>query len=78
MTKDGLTLLITVLIIIILGLLLKIGDVWWPTWLVAYSGRIAGILLFITMFLLLLSPIIVDFNSNPRVLSGPGKDPRHG
>jgi hypothetical protein len=37
-----------------------------------------GFVLFITIFLTLFSPVIIEYNRNPRHLSGPGKDPRQG
>ena len=78
MTRDGLALLIVFLIAVILMLLLGEGDFLLPAGMVAYRNQIAGVLSFVVIILILLFPIIVDFNSNPRTLSGPGKDPRHG
>ncbi len=77
-TKKALSLLITFLIAIILGLIFKVGESWWPTWVINYRKAITGILLFVVMYLILLSPIMIEFNSNPRHLSGPGKNPREG
>jgi hypothetical protein len=37
-----------------------------------------GVVLLAVFLLILISNIIVEENSNPRTLSGPGKDPRQG
>lgn len=78
MTKDGLFLLILFLIAIILMLILGVGDFLLPAGMVAYRNQIAGVLSFIVFILILLFPIIVEFNSHPRHLSGPGKNPEQG
>jgi hypothetical protein len=77
-TKQGLILSIIFLLAIILVLAFKVGEALWPVWLVESRTFIVGILSFIVIFLFLLSPIIVEFNSNPRHLSGLGRDPRFG
>ena len=77
-TKRGLVISITFLLAIILVLIFRVGEVLWPVWLVESRTLIAGIMSFIVIFLFLSSPIIIEFNSNPRHLSGPGKDPRFG
>jgi hypothetical protein len=77
-TKEGLVLVIAFLLAIILVLLFKVADVLLPLWMIEYRNQIEGILLFIVILLSLLSPIIVEFDTNPRVFSGPGKDPRQG
>ena len=77
-TKRGLILLITLLIAIILALAFYIGEEFWPVWMILQRTRIIGLVSFALVFVILLSPIIVEFNSNPRHLSGPGKDPRSG
>jgi uncharacterized RDD family membrane protein YckC len=77
-TALGLGMLIAFLLVTALGLILGVGDFLFPGSLIEYRNSVAGVLLFIVIILMLLSPIIVDFNSNPRQLSGPGKDPRQG
>ena len=77
-TKQGLVFLITFLIAIILALIFRVGKALWPVWLVESRTLIAGIMSFIVIFLILLSPIIIEFNSNPWHLSGPGKNPKQG
>jgi hypothetical protein len=78
LTKKALTWLIASLIAIILGLLLQVGEAWWPAWVITNRTELAGMLLLLVMFLILLLPIMIEFNSNPRALSGPGKNPREG
>jgi hypothetical protein len=77
-TKQGLVLFITFLLAIILVLIFRLGEGLWPGWMIEYRNQISGIILFIIILLILLSPIIIKFNSHPKVLSGPGKDPRRG
>jgi len=75
MTEEGLVSLITFLLALILVLVFKVGDLLWPAWIIEYQNQITGVLAFLVVILILLSPIIVEFNSNPRPLSGPGKNP---
>lgn len=73
--KRRLTLLIALLLAIVLILTFRVGDAWWPVWLIEYQTLLRGVILFTAVLLLLLSPVIVEANSNPRALSGPGKNP---
>jgi len=74
-TKQRLAVLIGFLIVILLVLVFRVGEVWWPGWLIAYRTQTEGILALAVILLVLLSPLLVEANSNPRVLSGPGKNP---
>jgi hypothetical protein len=78
MTRRRLILVIGLLFGIVLLLAFKVGISFWPFWLVDYRTPIIASILFVALFLALLSPVIIEFNSDPRPLSGPGKDPRHG
>ena len=73
--KRRLALLIGFLIAILLVLTLRVGEVWWPGWLIAHRTQTEGILALAVILLILLSPILIEANSHPRVLSGPGKNP---
>lgn len=73
--KKRLTLLIAVLTAILLALIFKVGQGWWPAWMILHRGQIEGMILLAIVLLILLSPIIVEASSNPRALSGPGKYP---
>jgi hypothetical protein len=73
--KRRLALLIGFLIIILLVLLLRVGEVWWTGWMIAYRTQTAGILALAVILVILFSPLIIEATSNPRVLSGPGKNP---
>jgi len=77
-TKQRLVLLIMLLLTIILVLIFRIGEVLWPAWMIEYRTQITGILLLAETVLILLSPIIIEVNSNPRPLSGPGDRPSGG
>lgn len=73
--KRRLAWLIGFLIAILLVLMLKVGEAWWPVWLIAHRTQSAAIVGLAVILLILLSPLLVEANSNPRVLSGPGKNP---
>src|SRR5215207_6531443 len=73
--KQRLGLLISFLGAILLIMILRIGQVLWPLWMVEYRLRIAAILHLAIICLILLSPIIVEASSNTRTLSGPGDSP---
>ena len=73
--KKRLVLLISILSAILLVTIFRVGEVLWPLWMVEHRSRIVAIILFAVLFLILLSPIIIEFSKNPRALSGPGKNP---
>jgi len=50
----------------------------WPLWIIDLRKIFIVILGFIIIFLMLMSPIIVVTESDPRPLSGPGKNPQTG
>jgi len=50
----------------------------WPIWMIDLRRVFIAILGFIIIFLILMSPIIVVTESDPRPLSGPGKNPQTG
>ena len=77
-TKRNLSLVITFLAALSLMLVLRVGEVLWPMWMVDHQTQIMGIILLALFFLTLLSPIIIEVNSNPRTLSGLGKNPKQG
>jgi hypothetical protein len=66
------------LIAVVLALAFRVGQAVWPAWLTDHRTQIMGVVglaLFITVCL---SPVIIEANSNPRHLSGPGKNPEQG
>ncbi len=73
--KRNLVLLIALLIAAVLVLTFRIGESVWPAWLIEARILIRGILLFAVVFLIPLSPVIIEASSNTRTLSGPGKNP---
>jgi len=75
-TRRIMYVLIVVLAVPALALMLNLGLDSCPMWLLANRSKILGLLLFGVVILSFSSPIIVEFNTNPRPLSGPGKDPR--
>ena len=71
----AITILVSVLIIGLLIFVFRIGETMYPAWMIEYRNPIIGILLSIIVVVILSSPLIVEATSNPRRLSGPGKNP---
>jgi hypothetical protein len=74
-TKERLILVISILIAILAVLFFKAGNALWPTWMIEYRKLLIALILFPVIFLTLMSPVIIEANSDPRPLSGPGKNP---
>ena len=74
--KQRLVLLISFLTAILLVLILRVGEAWWPGWIVDHQRQTIGIMLLAIICVIALSPIIIEADSNPRALSGPGKNPK--
>ena len=77
-TKRWLAVLIGFLIAIILALIFRVGQVLWPVWVIEYRTQIIGFITLALLVVVVSSPLIVEANSNPRHLSGPGKNPEQG
>jgi len=75
-TKRKLILLISFLLAISLFLGLRVGESIWPAWIIEYRKPIMAILLFFMFAMIFGFPIIIEANSNPRKLSGPGHNPK--
>ena len=73
--KQRLVFLISFLSVSVTVLILRVGEKWWPVWMVDYRSRIIAILLFALVFVILLSPLIIESSKRPRVFPGPGKNP---
>ena len=77
-TKKRLTVLITSLLVAVAFFILKPASDSWPVWMIDIREGFIAIVGFITILLILMSPIIVVTESDPRPLSGPGKNPKTG
>ena len=66
---------ITFLVALLLVLILGLGKSQWPEWLIGHHAQVEGVISLAVIFLILLSPLIIESSSNPRALSGPGKNP---
>jgi hypothetical protein len=77
-TKKRLTILIISLLAVLVFFIFKPGEDSWPEWMVYGREVYIAILGIINLFLILMSPIIVVTESDPRPLSGPGKNPKTG
>lgn len=77
-TKLYLGLVLLLLTALALLLAFRVGERFWPAWMSTYRTLLIGLDLLGLVTTLLLSPLIIEANSNPRPLSGPGHDPRQG
>lgn len=64
--------------IVVLALTFRVGQAVWPAWIMKSRLEIIGTLLLAVLATILFSPIIIAANSDPRHLSGPGKNPEQG
>lgn len=74
-TKRRLIGLIAFLSALALPLIFKWGETSWPLFLIEYRGVFLSFLLLAILATIAISPLIIEVNSNPRSLSGPGKNP---
>jgi hypothetical protein len=74
-TKRSIVFLVSSLIAPCTILIFKIGESFYPPWIIAHRTQIIGILLLSIVVITNISPLIVEVNSNPRPLSGPGDRP---
>ncbi len=77
-TQRRIIYLFILLLAIILILALRVGEIWWATWMVENRTKFIGILILAELVLGFSAPIIIEANSNPRTLTGPGKNPQMG
>ena len=77
-TKKRLIILITSLLIVLAFFIFTPGKDFWPGWMIDERRIFIAILGIIIAILILMSPIIVVTESDPRPLSGPGKNPKTG
>jgi hypothetical protein len=75
-TQRGIILLLSSLIIPSIAFIFKIGESFYSAWLITFRVQIIGFLLLAILVVVISSPLIIEANSNPRTLSGPGKNPR--
>ena len=57
-------------------LIFRVGQAFWPGWLIDDRRAFIAILSVIVLFLVLAAPVIMGFIDDPRSLSGPGKNPK--
>ena len=74
-TKKRLIIFIISLLAALAFFTFKPGEAFWPAWMIDERRTFIAILGIISFFLILMSPIIVVTESDPRPLSGPGKNP---
>ena len=74
--KKRVVLLISFLVIVALVLIFKVGQDFWPGWMVEYRKPIMGLVLFAAFILIAASPLVIEADSNSRPLSGPGHNPK--
>ena len=75
-TSGRIALFLSLLIIPCVILIFNIGNSFYSSWLITHRTQFIGVLLFAIIIVAISSPLIVEVNSNPRPLSGPGKNPK--
>jgi len=75
-TKKVIVITVAVMVIVVIILIFDVGSAYWGNFLIEHRRFFIGILLLLVLSLSLISPLIVEANSNPRPLSGPGKNPK--
>ena len=73
--KQRLIFLISFLSVSVTILILRVGENWWPVWIVDYRSRILGILLLTLVVVIVSSPLLIESTQRPREFPGPGKNP---
>jgi len=73
-TRRALSLDLTCLIIPLIVLISGVGQTFWPAWMVDYRTALVAFLLVLVIFFALMAPVIIEFSSDPRPLSGPGRN----
>ena len=68
--------LVSFLAVILVALVFKVGESWWPLWMTDRRAQFIGLVLLVILCVTALSPILVEADTNPRPLSGPGKNPK--
>lgn len=72
-TKQRLLFLTIFFIVVALTLTFKVGELFWPVWIIEHRTQFIGVVLFALLFLILWSPVMIEVSRNPRTLSGPGE-----
>ena len=73
--KQRLTFLISFLSVSVITLIFRVGENWWPVWVVDYRSRIIGILLLALVVVIISSPLLIESSRRPRDFPGLGKNP---
>jgi hypothetical protein len=73
--KQRLIFLISFLSVSVTALIFRVGENWWPVWVVDYRSRIIGILLLVLVVVIVSSPLLIESSQRPRDFPGPGKNP---
>ena len=77
-TRKRLKLLIFGLLLVLAFFIFQPWADFWPDWMFDIRRGVIVLGGLMTILLILMSPIIVATESDPRPLSGPGKNPRDG
>jgi hypothetical protein len=72
-TGTVLKFLMAFLSIAALVLMFKLGEIFWPAWMIEYRLQIMGVVLLALILLIFSSPLMIHVTSHTRTLSGPGR-----
>ena len=74
-TTKRLAVMISCVAAVLVLLIFQVGGILWPVWIMHARGGLIALLVFLEIFLIFMSPVIIEANSDPRPLSGPGRNP---
>ena len=57
------------------ALIFRVGEAWWPLWMVSSRLRLIGVLLFAAAIVLASFPLMIEASRRPRNYPGLGKNP---
>jgi hypothetical protein len=57
------------------ALIFRIGETWWPLWMVSSRLRLIGVLLFLFVMVIASFPLMIESSKRPRNFPGLGKNP---
>jgi hypothetical protein len=57
------------------ALIFRVGETWWPLWMVNSRTRLIGILLFVFVMVVASFPLMIESSRRPRTYPGLGRNP---
>lgn len=73
--KQRLIILLSILGLSAAALIFRVGETWWPLWMVASRTRLIAVLLFAFIMVVASFPLMIESSKRPRNFPGLGKNP---